>query len=169
MRFGSRAEEPGTGRGAGRQRGFSLLELLLVLLIVGLLSALSVAWLDGGQAPVRQALEQLASESRVQAARARHAGQMLGLRWNGKQPEFVRLHLDNGQAKWRVEPARLSRWPTELRADWAVTAEPQVVFSPSGLARTAVLNWSWPQGHEQWHWQADSGLQVAVQAVVAAP
>lgn len=45
-----------------RSRGFSLLEMLVVLLIVGLFSALGVAYLDAGQAPMRQALAQLASD-----------------------------------------------------------------------------------------------------------
>lgn len=80
-----------------RSRGFSLLEMLVVLLIVGLFSALGVAFLDAGQAPMRQALAQLANEARSQAAQARHAGQLLGLRWNGRSPEFVRWQAGRGR------------------------------------------------------------------------
>ena len=86
-----------------RARGFSLLEMLVVLLIVGLFSAMSVAWLDSGQAPIQQALQQLAAEARIQAAQARHSGQVLGLRWNGKQPEFVRLQPGADKPSWRVQ------------------------------------------------------------------
>ncbi|KFE54337.1 type II secretion system minor pseudopilin GspH [Pseudomonas syringae] len=139
-------------------QGFSLLEILVVLLIVGLFSAMSVAWLDSGQAPIQQALQQLAAEARIQAAQARHSGQVLGLRWNGKQPEFVRLQQDKDNLRWRVEPTRLKPWPVQLSTDWPVSVEPQVVFTPTGVARSAVVNWQWPQGHQRWEWRGDNSL-----------
>ena len=139
-------------------QGFSLLEMLVVLLIVGLFSAMSVAWLDSGQAPIQQALQQLAAEARTHAAQARHSGQVLGLRWNGKQPEFVRLQQDKDIARWVVEPSRLKPWPALLGADWTVSTEPQVVFTPSGVARSAVLNWQWPEGQQRWEWRTDNSL-----------
>lgn len=141
-----------------RAQGFSLLEMLVVLLIVGLFSAMSVAWLDSGQAPIQQALQQLAAEARIQAAQARHSGQVLGLRWNGKQPEFVRLQPGTDSSRWRVEPTRLKPWPAQLSADWPVSAEPQVVFTPAGVARSAVINWHWPEGQQRWEWRADNSL-----------
>ncbi len=100
-----------------RSRGFSLLEMLVVLLIVGLFTALGVAFLDTGQAPVRQALAQLANEARSQAAQARHAGQLLGLRWNGRQPEFVRWQTGRGLPSWQVAPSRSAPWPAGLQPD----------------------------------------------------
>lgn len=85
-----------------RARGFTLLELLVVMLIIGLFSGLSVAWLNGAPAPAVQALEQLAAQAQHQAALARHSGQPMGLRWTGKQPEFVRFE----QQRWVAQPWR---------------------------------------------------------------
>jgi general secretion pathway protein H len=144
-----------------RCHGFSLLEMLVVLLIVGLFSALGVAWLDAGQAPTRQALAQLANEARTQAALARHSGQLLGLRWNGRQPEFVRWQLERGWPSWQVEPSRAAPWPAGLKPDWPVSTEPQVMFTPSGLARPVSLTWRWAEGRQRWQWRADNTLQIA--------
>lgn len=143
--------------------GFSLLEMLVVLLIVGLFSALGVAALDAGQAPMRQALAQLANDARTQAAQARHGGQLLGLRWNGRQPEFVRWQVAQGRGAWRVEGARSTPWPAQLQPDWPRSAEPQVIFTPSGLARPVVLTWRWPEGSQRWQWRADNTLEIAIQ------
>ena len=48
-----------------RQRGFSLIELLVVLAIAGLMTGLAVAGLGSGQANVDQALQRLAGETRA--------------------------------------------------------------------------------------------------------
>ncbi|KAF1312417.1 type II secretion system protein GspH, partial [Pseudomonas sp. SG-MS2] len=82
------------------QRGFSLLELLVVLAIAGLMTGLAVAWLDSGKASVDQALQRLAAHVHTQAALARHAGQLRGLRWTGQHPEFVRREREG----WVAEP-----------------------------------------------------------------
>lgn len=96
-----------------RQRGFSLIELLVVLAIAGLMTGLAVAGFGNSQASVDQALQRLASETRAQAALSRHAGQLRGLRWNGQRPEFVRRE-GNG---WEVEAVALGDWPKGLRPD----------------------------------------------------
>lgn len=142
-------------------RGFSLLEMLVVLLIVGLFSALSVAWLEGGPGAYQRALEELASEARVHAAQARHGGQLTGLRWSGRQPEFVRLQVENGQTFWRLEASRLTPWPAHLQADWPVSSVPQVIFTPSGVAQPTALNWRWPEGRQRWQWRTDNALEIA--------
>ena len=113
------------------QRGFSLLELLVVLFIAGLLTSLSVAWLDSGEAPAQQALERLAAASRAQAAEALHAGQIHGLRWNGQRPEFVRQVRDREGLRWQVEAVALGEWPALLRPDWPAAGEPRLVFTLS--------------------------------------
>jgi general secretion pathway protein H len=139
-------------------RGFSLLEILVVLLVVGLFSAMSVAWLDAGPAPVARALDQLAAEAQGTAARARHSGQILGLRWNGREPEFVHLQAGDGAARWIVEPSGLDPWPQQLLADWPSSSTPGVIFTPAGVAGAANLNWRWEAGQQRWDWRTDNSL-----------
>lgn len=137
-------------------RGFSLLELLVVLLIVGLLSGLSVAWLNAGRSAALQALDGLAAQVQLHAAQARHSGQLLGLRWNGRQPEFVRLE----QQLWVADPWRPVAWPTELRADWPAGTVPPVIFTPDGVVAPR-LKWQWSDGQQHWHWLSDGRLARA--------
>ncbi|MNH19622.1 hypothetical protein D3C79_793630 [compost metagenome] len=139
------------------ERGFTLLEMLVVLLIAGLMSTLSIAWLDSGKAPMQQALERLASASRQQAELALHGGEIRGLRWNGSRPEFVR-RVDE---RWQLETVALGDWPPALHADWPASHEPRLVFSAYGVARSAVLNWHWPEGTQRWHWSGDGQLHRA--------
>ena len=129
-----------------------------MLLIVGLFSAMSVAWLDSGPAPMTRALEQLAAQAQAQAARARHSGQVLGLRWNGRAPEFVRLQNDKTATHWVRDSTRANSWPEELRADVPTSSEPMVVFTPAGIAEAAVINWCWPTGQQRWQWRTDNSL-----------
>ncbi|MDR6713834.1 general secretion pathway protein H [Pseudomonas hunanensis] len=139
------------------QRGFSLIELLVVLAIAGLMTGLSVAWLDSGSSRIDQALARLAAETREQSALARHAGQLRGLRWNGQRPEFVRREGD----AWLVEPTHLGDWPEALRPDWPASSAPQLIFTPDGWARPGTVLWQWPQGSQRWHWQRDGQLHTA--------
>ena len=140
-----------------RQRGFSLIELLVVLAIAGLMTGLAVAGLGGGQASVDQALQRLAAETRGQAALARHAGQLRGLRWNGQHPEFVRRE-GNG---WVVEAVALGAWPQGLRPDWPASPQPRLLFTPHGWAQPGKVRWHWADGSQQWAWGRDGRLQVA--------
>ena len=146
-----------------RERGFSLLELLVVLFIAGLLTSLAVAWLDGEQCAARQALARLAAAARSQAGLAVHAGQVQGLRWTGERPEFVRQVEGDSQPAWQVEPVALGDWPRELRPDWPASDEPRLVVSATGLVRSDALRWSWPGGVEVWRWDAQGRLQRTLQ------
>ena len=139
------------------QRGFSLIELLVVLAIAGLMTGLAVAGLGNGQASVEQALQRLAVEVRGQAALARHAGQLRGLRWNGQRPEFVRRE---GNA-WVVEAVPLGDWPKGLRPDWHASPQPRLLFTPHGWAQPGKVRWHWADGSQQWAWDRDGRLQVA--------
>ena len=141
-----------------RQRGFSLIELLVVLAIAGLMTGLAVAGFGNSQASVDQALQRLASETRVQAALARHAGQLRGLRWNGQRPEFVRREC-NG---WVVEAVALGDWPKGLRPDWPASPQPRMLFTPHGSAQPGTVRWRWADGSQQWAWSRDGRLQVVV-------
>ncbi|MGB8974170.1 MAG: type II secretion system minor pseudopilin GspH [Pseudomonas capeferrum] len=140
-----------------REQGFSLIELLVVLAIAGLMTTLAVAWLDSGKTNVDQALQRLAAETRTQAALARHAGQLRGLRWTGQRPEFVRRE---GNA-WVVETVALGDWPKGLRPDWPSSAQPQLLFTPQGWAQPGSVRWQWAEGSQQWAWRRDGKLQMA--------
>lgn len=139
-----------------RQRGFSLIELLVVLAIAGLMTGLAVAGLGNGQASVDQALQRLAAETRGQAALARHAGQLRGLRWTGQRPEFVRRE---GNA-WVAEAVALGDWPKGLRPDWPASPQPRLLFTPHGWAQPGKVRWQWADGSQQWAWGRDGRLQV---------
>ena len=139
-----------------RQRGFSLIELLVVLAIAGLMTGLAVAGLGNGQASVDQALQRLAAETRGQAALARHAGQRRGLRWTGQRPEFVRRE---GNA-WVAEAVAFGDWPKGLRPDWPASPQPRLLFTPHGWAQPGKVLWQWADGSQQWAWGRDGRLQV---------
>lgn len=141
-----------------RQRGFSLIELLVVLAIAGLMSGLAVVSLGSGQASVDQALQRLAAETRSQAALARHAGQLRGLRWNGQRPEFVRRE----GAAWAPEAVALGDWPEGLYPDWPASPQPQLLFTPHGWAQPGSVRWRWADGSQRWTWRRDGRLQIAV-------
>nr|WP_225780624.1 type II secretion system minor pseudopilin GspH [Pseudomonas sp. Marseille-Q3773] len=141
-----------------RQQGFSLIELLVVLAIAGLMSGLAVVSLGSGQASVDQALQRLAAETRSQAALARHAGQLRGLRWNGQRPEFVRRE----GAAWAPEAVALGDWPEGLYPDWPASPQPQLLFTPHGWAQPGSVRWRWADGSQRWTWRRDGRLQIAV-------
>lgn len=138
------------------QRGFSLIELLVVLAIAGLMTGLAVAGLGNGQASVEQALQRLAVEVRGQAALARHAGQLRGLRWNGQRPEFVRREAN----AWVVEAVPLGDWPKGLHPDWPASPQPRVLFTPHGWAQSGSVRWRWADGSQQWAWSRTDGMWV---------
>ncbi|MBF8779869.1 type II secretion system minor pseudopilin GspH [Pseudomonas fulva] len=138
------------------QRGFTLLELLVVLTIAGLMTGLGVAWLDSGASRAEQALVRLASLTREQAALARHAGQLRGLRWNGQRPEFVR----HDGRDWVVQAVGLGDWPATLRPDWPGSAAVQLVFTPDGWASCGQVLWRWPQGRQRWQWNRGGQLRL---------
>lgn len=139
------------------QRGFSLLELLVVLAIAGLMTGLAVASLESGGANVDQALQRLAAETRAQAALARHTGQLRGLRWTGQHPQFVRRE----GARWVVEPVTFDPWPKGLRPDWPASAQPRVLFTAQGWAQPGSVRWHWAEGSQRWDWSRDGRLRVA--------
>ncbi|MEC4874396.1 type II secretion system minor pseudopilin GspH [Pseudomonas sp. NC26] len=145
-------------RGSGRQHGFSLLELLVVLAIAGLMTGLAVAWLDSSKASVEQALQRLAAHVYTQAALARHAGQLRGLRWTGTHPEFVRREGDG----WVVEAVSLGDWPKGLRPDWHASAQPHLLFTPQGWAQPGSVRWRWAEGSQRWQWERDGQLRTVM-------
>ncbi|TLX61375.1 type II secretion system protein GspH [Stutzerimonas nosocomialis] len=146
-----------------RAAGFSLLELLLVLLIVGLLTGLSVAWLARGETAVPDALGRLAQRAASLAEEARDSGRLLGLGWSNGAPALLRLHPNTGGTGWQAEPLGLGDWPEALQPRPAAEGRPWVVFTPTGVAGAALLDWSWPQGGERWQWAGDGQLRIGPQ------
>ena len=140
------------------QRGFSLIELLVVLAIAGLMTGLAVAWLDSGKASVDQALQRLVAQVHTQAALARHAGQLRGLRWTGQRPEFVRREREG----WVVEAVSLGDWPKGLRPDWPAGGQPRLLFTPQGWAQPGAVLWRWAEGSQRWEWGRDGQLRTAL-------
>lgn len=140
------------------QAGFSLLELLLVLLIIGLLTGLSVAWLGRAQSSEADALEQLARGAEDIARQARHGGQILALGWADGRPVRLRLLRQGQAASWQREPLALGNWPSGLQPRSVREGQPWVVFTPSGIAAPSTLDWSWAAGGERWRWQSDGRL-----------
>lgn len=143
-------------------QGFSLLELMLVLALLGLMTALSVAWL-GPASSIGSALEQLAAQSRQLAQQAQLSGRILGLRWTGQHPQPVQLKLNEGRLVWTPLDSSTqgwADWPQELRPDRPAAQEPWVIFTPSGLAQPVQVRWSWPEGGERWHWHTSTRIQV---------
>lgn len=141
-----------------RQRGFTLLELLVVLAIAGLMTGLTVAWLDTGRTGADRALQRLAEQTLTQAALARHAGQVRGLRWTGKRPEFVRREAGS----WVVEALDFGDWPVGLRPDWPAAGQPQLLFTAHGWAQPGSVHWRWAGGSQRWAWDRDGRLHVAL-------
>ncbi|MHC6227077.1 type II secretion system minor pseudopilin GspH [Pseudomonas sp. X10] len=139
------------------QRGFSLLELLVVLAIAGLMTGLSVVWLDSSKAGGEQALSRLAAMTREQAALAQHVGQLRGMRWNGERPEFVRL----AGSGWEVEPLAIGDWPKGLHPDWPASPSPRLLFTPDGWGQPGTVLWRWAQGRQRWDWTRSGQLRTA--------
>lgn len=142
------------------QAGFSLLELLMVLLIVGLLTGLSVAWFGRAASSESDALERLARSATDIAQQARHAGQVLALGWAEGRPVRMRLERQGQATSWHREPLALVDWPSGLQPHNLHEGQPWVVFTPSGIAAPATLKWSWAEGGERWHWQSDGRLLI---------
>jgi len=133
-----------------RPRGFSLLELLVVVAIAGLLAALAMLSLGGLGAPdpVRQA-ERLADQVALVAEEIAFSGRTIGLRLDPEGTlQFVALTLPDGERepRWQtiaddplLRPIALGeRFEVELTASGARTdprrASPAVLLMPDGTS-----------------------------------
>ncbi|MBB3048070.1 general secretion pathway protein H [Litorivivens lipolytica] len=87
-----------------RQRGLTLLEILLVVLIIGLLSTVAVLTLpsDNGQRDVRTMAERMVSLFRYARQEAVFSGVTHGIVWRQGRPELLR----RGAEGWDSVPDR---------------------------------------------------------------
>ncbi len=148
--------------------GFSLLELMLVLALMGLVSALAVASLGGDPGRAYEAqLERLVVRMSDAESQARRRGWVLGLAWTERGYRFMRLRTLVPDPEW-VELGR--EGPGDSR-DWSETVQllgsPLLtnvdglalyrIWSPDGETLGPELSWQWPGGSAridpegQWH------------------
>ncbi|ODC04889.1 type II secretion system protein GspH [Terasakiispira papahanaumokuakeensis] len=132
------------------QRGFTLLELMVVLVIMGLAASFSVAWLAGSESQQAQTqLKQLESDWRLAADMAMGEQQIIGWQVSAQGYRFVVWAVDPaqpGQGQWqplqgRQLPARQWSQPVLL------TRTPAMPLAPSqdSANSTPWLIW-WPNG-----------------------
>ncbi len=151
--------------------GFTLLELMLVIALIGLIGALGLAWLGGDSSRLFEArLAQLQQRFQLAAEQALHRGQVIGWRFDGGGYRFERLLPDASGAvlQWvplgRQGPGDSADWPPELQLlsasgkpvagsaskplanAKAGTALPQRIWLPDGEIAGEPLHWRWPDG-----------------------
>ena len=142
------------------QRGMTLLELLLVLLIIGLLSAAAVLTLptDGSERDMRNLSERLVAYFRYARQEAVFSGTTHGIMWQGGKPLLVKRSTSG----WDIQSdARLGALQTaaaqypmflgrskkllDLSQDYQT---PQILFTNDGQVSPFTLIIRGPQGRE---------------------
>ncbi len=149
-------------------RGFSLLELMLVLALMGLVSALAVASLGGDPGRAYEAqLERLVVRMSDAESQARRRGWVLGLAWTERGYRFMKLRTFLPEPEWialgREGPGDSRDWPEGLQLQGSplqINADGLALYriwSPDGETLGPELNWQWPGGSAridrqgQWH------------------
>lgn len=142
------------------QRGMTLLELLLVLLIIGLLSAAAVLTLpsDGGERDMRQLSERMVAFFRYARQEAVFSGTTHGILWQGGKPLLVKRstsgwdiqsdsRLESLQSAAGQYPMFLERSQKllDLSQDYQT---PQILFTNDGQVSPFTLIIRGPQGKE---------------------
>jgi len=143
--------------------GFTLLELMLVIALIGLIGALGLAWLGGDSSRLFEArLAQLQQRFQLAAEQALHRGQVIGWRFDGGGYRFERLLPDTSGAvlQWvplgRQGPGDSANWPPELQLMSTSVAPlgnaksgmalPLRIWLPDGEIAGEPLHWRWPDG-----------------------
>lgn len=122
----------------GRQRGFSLLELLVVIVIVGLLSAAVVLSVPGDRADsqLRRFAEQTVARLRLASDEAVFTGRTMGLLWGVDEGRFMVRSADGWQ---RVGHGQLAD-PVSIPADINLRVEVQgSVIDPTEAETPQIL------------------------------
>ncbi len=112
--------------GRNKQAGFSLLELLVVIFIIGLMSGVAVLTLPGkdGEALLRENRAVVLRALRSARAEAVFSGRSLGLLWEGDSGRFMVRSAEGWQA---ISEGKLAR---PLRLDDAVRSEIYLAGEP---------------------------------------
>ncbi len=138
-------------------RGFSLLELMLVLALIGLVSALAVASLGGDPERAYEAqLERLVVRMSDAESQARRRGWVLGLAWTERGYRFMRLGTLVPEPEWievgREGPGDSRDWPEAVQllgSPLQTNADGLALYriwSPDGETLGPELSWQWPGG-----------------------
>lgn len=130
-----RISATGTDRMTGLRSGFTLLELLVVLVIVGLMSAAVVLTLPAGTDRLRAAAEGLARDVREAQARAITSGNMTGLVLTTRGYQVVR-RARQGWVPMAAIPA--ADWPQG--ATVTVLRNGGAVALPEAVAQNTTAN-----------------------------
>jgi general secretion pathway protein H len=113
-----------TGRSS--QRGFSLLELLVVIFIIGLMSGVAVLTLPsrGGEELLRENRAVILLALRTARAEAVFSGRSLGLLWDGDKGRFLSRNADGWSAITQGPLAKPLEIDDDLRSEILLAGEP---------------------------------------------
>ncbi len=119
-------------------RGFTLMELMLVLLILGIVLGLGVPWMQGGDSSLDRSgsnLLRLLSEARTDAILSRAGTAVVA--------ERGRLYVETKQGRRPVDAladgVSLRFFSEAMRGE----ADGRIAFSPSGVSGECLLLLSW--------------------------
>ncbi|MEH3022881.1 MAG: GspH/FimT family pseudopilin [Pseudomonas oryzihabitans] len=148
----------------GRQGGFTLLELMVVLLIVGLLTAVGVARLGGGSPAGQWRLESLAGDFQLARDTARRSGRILGWQADATGFRYLQLVADTHGPRWQpLASTDLpdGRWPTGLQLAEPASAQPRLIWWPNGDTQGQRL--AFAEDERQWLLVVDARGRASVE------